>query len=149
QFPLARIEAGRPLPLAEGVNPAWAAAIATLHSAAVTPVFGPTKTSLTAAEWGDLNGKLAAYEAWRGGKAGGSVEALGLDRVKAILASNGKEALTALVAKDAALAPEAAAIAAVEKLLRYARDLRTLLHNFVNFADFYSRDRWAAFQAGV
>lgn len=149
QFPLARIEAGRPLPLAEGVNPAWAAAVAALHSAAATPVFGATKTTLTAAEWAELNGKLSAYEAWLAGKAGGSVEALGVERVKAILAGKGKEALTALVAKDAALAPEAAAISNLEKLLRLVRDLRTLLHNFVNFADFYSRDRWAAFQAGT
>ena len=149
QFPLARVEPGRALPLADGINPAWAGAIATFHAAAVTPAFGAAKTSLTAAEWTDLNGKLAAYEAWTFGRAGGSVEALGLDRVKAILASTGKDALTALVAQDAALAPEAAAIANVEKLLRYTRDLRALLHNFVNFADFYSRDRWAAFQAGT
>ena len=149
QFPLARVEPGRALPLADGINPAWAGAIATLHAAAVTPAFGAAKTSLTAAEWTDLNGKLAAYEAWTSGKAGGSVEALGLDRVKAILAGQGKAALTSLVAQDAALAPEAAAIANLEKLLRCTRDLRTLLHNFVNFADFYSRDRWAAFQAGT
>ncbi len=148
-FPLARVEPGRALPLADGVNPAWSAAIATLHSAAVTPAFGASKTSLTAAEWTDLNGKLAAYEAWTAGKAGGSVEVLGLDRVKAILAGQGKAALTALVAQDAALAPEAAAIANVEKLLRFTKDFRTLLHNFVNFADFYSRDRWATFQAGT
>lgn len=149
QFPLARIEAGRALPLAEGVNPAWASAIATLHATAVTPIFGAAKTSLTAAEWGDLNGKLAAYEAWLAGKAGGSVEALGIERVKAVLAGKGKETLTALVAQDTALAPEAAAISNLEKLLRFVRDMRTLLHNFVNFADFYSRDRWAAFQSGT
>ncbi len=149
QFPLARVEPGRALPLADGINPAWAGAIATLHSAAVTPAFGAAKTSLTAAEWADLNGKLAAYEAWTFGRAGGSVEILGLDRVKIILAGKGKEALTALVAQDAALAPEAAAIANVEKLLRYTKNFRELLHNFVNFADFYSRDRWATFQAGT
>jgi hypothetical protein len=33
--------------------------------------------------------------------------------------------------------------------VHYFRDMRTLLHNFVNFADFYSRDRWAVFQAGT
>jgi hypothetical protein len=149
QFPLARVEPGRALPLSDGVNPAWAGAIAALHAAAVTPAFGAGKTSLTAAEWADLNGKLAAYEAWTAGKTGGSVEALGLDRVKALLAGKGKETLTALVAQDAALAPEAAAIANLEKLLRCTRDLRTLLHNFVNFADFYSPNRLATFQAGT
>jgi hypothetical protein len=37
----------------------------------------------------------------------------------------------------------------LEKLVRYHRDLRTLLHNFVNFADFYAHDRLAVFQAGT
>ncbi len=53
------------------------------------------------------------------------------------------------MARDASLAPEFRAISDVEKLVRLHRDLRALLHNFVNFADFYSRDRYAAFQAGT
>ncbi len=148
-FPLARVEAGRALPLTEGVNPAWSAAVATLLAAAVTPHFGAGKTSLTSSEWEALNAKLAAHEAWTAAKAGAAVEPLGLARVNAILATKGPAALTALVVQDAALAPEVAAIANLEKLLRLTRDLRALLHNFVNFADFYSRDRWAAFQAGT
>lgn len=148
-FPLARIEAGRSLPLLEGVNPAWAAALAALHQAAVTPVFGAAKTTLTAAEWTALNAKFAAYETWLGGKAGTAVEQLGLARIKAILAGRGREALAALVAQDRALEPEFKAITDVDRLAHYHRDLRALLHNFVNFADFYSRDRWAVFQAGT
>ena len=69
--------------------------------------------------------------------------------MKAILAGKGREALIALIAQDAALAPEAAAISNLEKLLRFTHNFRELLHNFVNFADFYSRDRWATFQAGT
>jgi hypothetical protein len=69
--------------------------------------------------------------------------------VKAILAGKGREALAALRRPGQALAPEAAAITNLEKLAPLSRDFRTLLHNFVNFADFYSRDRWAAFQAGT
>ena len=148
-FPLARIEAGRPLPLLENVNPAWAAALATLHAKAVAPVLGAAKTSLTAEEWAALNARFAAYEAWLGGKAGATVEKLGLPRVKEILASGGRAALTALIAQDKALEPEFKAIADVERLTRYHRDLRALLHNFVNFADFYSRDRYAVFQSGT
>jgi hypothetical protein len=41
-FPLARIAADAPLPLLTGVNPAWAAALATLHAAVVTPAVHPT-----------------------------------------------------------------------------------------------------------
>jgi hypothetical protein len=148
-FPLARIEAGRPLPLREGVNPAWAAALATLHTAAVTPVLGAGKTALTEADWAALNAKFATYEAWLAGKAGRSVEKLGLARIKEILAGEGLDSLAPLVARDKALEPEFKAITDVNRLTHYHRDMRTLLHNFVNFADFYSRDKWAVFQAGT
>jgi hypothetical protein len=148
-FPLAAIEAARPLPLLEGVNPAWAAALATLHKAVVAPVLGAAKTSLTEADWLALNAKFAPYETWLGSKAGSAVEKLGLARIKEILAGNGKAALAALVARDQALEPEFKAISDVDRLTHYHRDLRALLHNFVNFADFYSRDRWAIFQAGT
>jgi hypothetical protein len=148
-FPLARVEGNRALPLLDGVNPAWAAALAALHAKVVAPVFGADKTTLTATEWADLNAKFAAYETWLGGKAGSAVEKLGLARVKEILAGKGRAALADLVAQDKALEPEFKAISDVERLARYYRDLRTLLHNFVNFADFYSRDRYAVFQAGT
>ncbi len=148
-FPLSRVAADGSLPLLTGVNPAWAAALATLHTAAVAPVYGVEKTSLTAAEWVALNAKFAAYETWLGGKAGGAVEKLGLDRAKEILGGPGRAALAALLVADAGLAPEFKAISDVERLVRYHRDLRALLHNFVNIADFYSRDRWAIFQAGT
>jgi hypothetical protein len=77
------------------------------------------------------------------------VEKLGLPHAKEILAGQGRAALTGLVAKDKELEPEFKAISDVERLARYHRDLRTLLHNYVNFADFYSRDRLAVFQAGT
>ena len=148
-FPLARIEAARPLPLFEGVNPAWAGALATLRAKAVAPVLGADHTTLTADEWQALNVTFAAYETWLDGKAGSTVEKLGLPRVKEILAGSGRAALAELVAQDKALEPEFKAISDVERLARYHRDLRTLLHNFVNFTDFYSPNRDAVFQAGT
>ncbi len=148
-FPLARIEANRPLPLLENVNPAWAAALATLHAKVVTPVLGAPKTQLTSDEWAALNARFAPYETWLGGKAGSEVEKLGLARIKEILAGPGRDALAKLVARDKELEPEFKAMADVERLARYYRDLRTLLHNFVNFADFYSPERYAVFQAGT
>lgn len=149
EFPLARINSQRTLPLLDEVNPAWVATLTALHSAAVAPIFGAEKVSLTEAEWKDLNAKFAAYETWLGGKAGSTVEKLGLARAKEILAGKGREELTALLAKDKALEPEFKAISAVDRLVRYHRDLRALLHNFVNFADFYSVATKAVFQAGT
>lgn len=148
-FPLSHIEAGRPLPLLTGVNPAWAAGLARLQREVVAPLFGARKVSLTEAEWLELNARLAALETWLGGKAGTAVRKLGLARVEEILGSGLRPALEALFARDQALALETEAVADLERLVRYHRDLRALLHNFVNFADFYARDRQATFQAGT
>jgi hypothetical protein len=147
-LPLARIEAGRALPLVDGLNPAWVAAVGGLASAAVTPILGP-KTSLTEADWAALQGKLAAYDAWTGLKAGGLVEKLGVARVRTILGGTAKETLAALIAKDKAEEGNVTAIAAVERLTRYVRDLHLLCTNFVNFKDFYDRGEPAIFQQGT
>ncbi|HEY5480231.1 MAG TPA: hypothetical protein VIL39_02000, partial [Verrucomicrobiae bacterium] len=69
--------------------------------------------------------------------------------VRQILASAAKDTLTKLVAEDKSLEPQFTAIAAVEKLARYNRDLYKLLNNFVSFRDFYGRKDKAIFQAGT
>lgn len=148
-FPLARIEPDQPLPLLHAVNPAWSDALAVLHTNAVAAIFGADQISLTFNQWLELTSRFAAYETWLGSKSGGAVEKLGLVRVKEILAGSGARSLAALIADDLALEPEYKAISDVERLVRYYRDLRTLLHNFVNFADFYSPNRLATFQAGT
>ncbi|TAJ21069.1 MAG: hypothetical protein EPO68_05500 [Planctomycetota bacterium] len=147
-FPVARVEAGRSLPLAEGVNPAWAGAIAELRAKAVKPLLGD-KSALSEADWSELKAKLAAHRAWASGKGGAVVEKLGLARVKEVLAGNAQAAIGALLAKDKALEPEANSIAAVDKLVRYRRDLHRLLTNYVNFRDFYDGGDAAIFQAGT
>ncbi|MEW6305108.1 MAG: hypothetical protein AB1705_16660 [Verrucomicrobiota bacterium] len=148
-LPLARVEAGRALPLKEGVNPAWAAAIDRLQREVITPLCGADKTSLTAGDWETIGAKLAGYEAWLGGKAGSVVEKLGIQRIEQILAGKTRDELNRLIASDKALEPEFAAIAAVDKLARLYRDLATLLNNFVSFPDFYSRQKKAIFQCGT
>ena len=100
-FPLAQVGANNALPLAQGVNPAWAGALATLQAAAVKPLLGE-KASLTEADWAALVAKLGAFDAWTGSKAGGSVEKIGLKRVREILGTKAKDTLTALIAKDKA-----------------------------------------------
>ena len=106
------------------------------------------KATLDAGEWDLISARFAAFESWFDGKKGAAVEKLGLNRVREILASNVKESLTALIAKDKALEQEANSIASVDKLVRYHRDLFTLLNNFVSFQDFYSPGTQAIFQVG-
>jgi len=148
-LPLARIEAARPLPLRDGVNPAWSGSVGTFHTAVVTPLLGAAKTALTEAEWTELKARFVGYEAWIAAKGGAAVEALGIERVRAILASGAKDEIARLLAKDLALAGEMAAIENVDRLVRYQRDLARLLKNFVNFADFYDPAYPAIFQAGT
>lgn len=147
-FPLARIEAGRALPLTEGLNPSWAGPMAVFVSAVVQPTLG-SRSSLSEADWQQITAKFAAYAAWESEKHGAKVESLGVARVREILAGSAQSALNALVAEDAAVAPAMNAIDNVERLARYHRDLVLLLNNFVAFRDFYSRERPAVFQAGT
>lgn len=148
-FPLSRIEPNKPLPLLEGVNPAWAAPLARLHSAAVVPLLGEGTVYLTEANWVTLGEKLRPYEAWVGTRPTSPVAALGIERVDAILSGSGREALDALFKEDKLLAPRVSAAADVERLALFCRDLGTILRNFVNFLDFYSRTKPAIFQAGT
>ncbi|HUA68133.1 MAG TPA: hypothetical protein VMA13_06255 [Candidatus Saccharimonadales bacterium] len=147
-FPLAQIAAGKALPLQNGLNPAHADAIAALRADAVKPLLGE-KSELAEADWLALQSRLAPFETWSAGKVGAAVEKLGIKRVREILASPAKENITALIAKDQALEPEATAIANVEKLVRFVRDLRLLCVNFVNFKDLYDGGQQAIFQCGA
>jgi hypothetical protein len=77
------------------------------------------------------------------------VEKLGLKRVREILAGEAKARIIALIGEDKKLEPEFNAIATVERLVRYHRDLYQLCNNFVSFHDFYSRKQKGIFQAGT
>jgi hypothetical protein len=147
-LPLAQVGATTPLPLTQGINPAWANAIAALQSLAITPLLG-AKAVLTEADWNALTGKLAAFDAWNASKTGGLVEKIGLARAREILASKAKETLTALIARDKAEEGNSTAVIGLHRLIHYHRDLAKLCRNFVNFADFYGRKDKAIFQAGT
>jgi len=71
------------------VNPAWAGALAALQAVAVKPLLGE-KNSIAEADWAALNARLAPFETWSAGKVGASVEKLGLQRVREILAGDAK-----------------------------------------------------------
>lgn len=146
-LPLATIGVGKPLPLEGGINPAWVARISRLRTAVIQPLFGD-KAALDASEWDLISARFAAFESWFDRKKGATVEKLGLTRIREILAGNLKESLAALIEKDKALEQEANGIASVDKLVRYHRDLFTLLNNFASFQDFYSPGTKAIFQVG-
>jgi len=146
-LPIARIEAGAALPLANAVNPAWEAALAALATAAVTPLLGASG-ALAESDWRVLLAKLAAYETWHAAKPTDLVEPIGIERLRAVIAGDAERELARLFERDLAIKPEVDGIADIEKLCRYQRDLAKLLHNYVNFSEFYAR-KGAVFQAGT
>ena len=147
-FPLAQVAPAKPLALKEGLNPAWAAAMDRFQADVIRPMLNGT-SAITESDWSLIATKFAPYQSWTAAKAGAAVEKLGLPRVREVLAGKSKETITALIARDKALQPESDAITAVDKLIRYYRDLYKLVNNFVSFRDFYSRKDKAIFQAGT
>lgn len=63
-LPLAKVgTGGTALPLADGVNPAWAGALAALREQVVVPVLG-ARDVLAESDWNALKEKFAPYAAW-------------------------------------------------------------------------------------
>lgn len=147
-LPLARIEPDGALPLREGINPAWADAIERLRADVLAPLLGKKET-LSREDWQSVSARFAALEAWRSAKKGESVEKLGIARLKEILQGPYRETVYDLLARDKALQAEADTIDNVDRLVRYHRDLYTLVRNFVSFTDFYDPKSHAIFQAGT
>ena len=145
-YPIARITGKAELDLEAAINPAWAAQFNVIKG-----VVEAGKKSLTEADWAAIGAKFAAYTAWKGAKAGASVEGLTLDKVNALLKQDQKQALLDLVAQDIALKEEAENIEMVNKFLHVLRDLYRLLKNFITFQDFYNKDKQvgAIFQSGT
>jgi hypothetical protein len=70
-------------------------------------------------------------------------------RLEQLYGDDTRERLAALIERDLAAETSAANIDALERLVRYQRDLVTLLRNFVTLSDFYAGERKAIFQAGT
>lgn len=144
-FPLAKIESEKPLSLVAGINPAWKAKVEKFRTLISTE---DEHATLEEKEWNDLKSKFAVYEAWKAEKTGNEVELLGFERIQTILEENRKAELIVLIEEDKKLEEEANNLILVQQMVRYHRDLFTLLNNFVTFSDFYRPDSDAIFQAG-
>ena len=147
-FPLATVEANKPLPLSAGVNPAWQTRLEAFRAQVVQPLLGNAGI-LSDSEWEALCARFAAFETWQAGKPQGNVEQLGIDRIREIISAGRRQQIDTLIAQDKAVEAEVKAIRSVEKLLHYKRDLFKLVNNFVSFRNFYTGRDKAIFQVGT
>jgi hypothetical protein len=147
-LPLAAVAAGKSLPLIKAVNPAWAAAISNLKVQVIEPLLG-SRDDISAQDWLVVTARLAPWRSWQLARPDTAVHKLGIERLQEIVDGDGQSRINALIAQDLAAKPFADTIDAVEQLVRYQRDLVTLLRNFVTLSDFYRGQKKAIFQAGT
>ncbi|MEW6648543.1 MAG: hypothetical protein AB1450_15210 [Pseudomonadota bacterium] len=148
EFPLAAVTAEAALPLSQGVNPVWRAALEQFRSAVVVPLLGE-RMVLSEEDWQTVQAQLAPYAAWLAAQPGATLERFDAAQLQALLAGDARARIAALIEQDLSLKPEVEAMEQVERLVRYVRDLCVLLRNYISFADFYSGKRKAIFQAGT
>lgn len=148
RLPLANVVAGRDLPLQDGLNPAWMAAMSAFREKVVLPLLGE-KSSLTVADWALLVEKFAPYHAWLAEKPALAIDVLDAGRVAVLAGNDTRERLLAEVAHDKSVAAEAEGLLDVDRIVRFQKNLVTLLNNFISFRDFYTRRDKAIFQAGT
>lgn len=147
-YPIAKIEAEGSLPLGEGINPAWEKQIEKFKKLTLKKLF-PNHKTLSENDWSKVKSAFKAYAKWCAEKEGTEVEGLGISRVRDLLHPDIKAELDELFEQEASLSSEADHIILVDKLVRYHRDIFTLLKNFVTFFDFYTPGSKAIFQAGT
>lgn len=109
----------------------------------------PNKENLSENEWNEISKSFAPYEKWISEKKGNRVESIGAQKINEILSTQKFKGIEELIAKDIAVKEEADNIILVDQLVRYHRDIFTLLKNFVTFYDFYTPGTKAIFQAGT
>jgi len=148
-LPLARVTGGLEFSLVSGINPEWTDRITAFKDKVVDPLSEEASEKLTLSGWTQLRGRFSRFRAWHEAKPATGVEALGIQRIQELLASDHEEKLKELLAKELTMSGKLKAVAEVEKLARMNRDLMRLLRNFVNFSDFYEENQEAVFQAGT
>lgn len=148
-LPLSAVTTDSILVLNQGINPAWASRMQEFADKVLTPLLGEPCNELSLTLWQNISAQLAAWRNWMAARPDTSVHELSLTQLQQFLASDLPAKLEALIAEDLAACTFANNLHALEKLVRYQRDLVTLLRNFVSFSDFYQGKQKAIFQAGT
>ena len=147
-LPLALVGKDKPLPLDGALNPSWSERIARLREVVVLPLLGE-RESLAEADWNALSERFTRYRAWIAEQPDTPLASVAPELLRAMLADDTRQRIESLIEQDLAAETAAEQVESVERLVRYHRDLVTLLRNFVSLSDFYCGQAKAIFQAGT
>jgi hypothetical protein len=148
ELPLSFVDTTMKLNIQGKINPSWSDEIEAFKKMIVAPLFGDV-SRIDESQWRLICEKFSLFNEWQARKPITRVEELGYDLIKKYVNEEYQQQLTGLIAKDMELEEEANSVADVDKLVRYYRDIYTLISNFVTFNDFYSLKSNAVFQSGV
>ena len=125
-FPLALVSADARLPLVDGINPAWQAAMADFAAQVVAPLLGKDVTQLDYSQWQGLKAAFNAYEQWLAAEKGASLKGICADELRGWADPKWQAALDDLMQKDLAMAPAVKAFADVKNPPAAAEPEKTL-----------------------
>ncbi len=146
KLPIVKLNTTGIIDLAEGVNPTWSAECNTFKSLVLEKLYDSAQ--ITIQQWRNIVDKFSAFGTWQKSKPETKVSQIEVAKLKEISIEANKQMLIDLLAKDSEMKSKVENFAAVEKLVRFSRDLFKLLKNFVSFQDFYSRGKKGIFQYG-
>ncbi|MDT0137800.1 hypothetical protein [Acidovorax sp. PRC11] len=147
-LPLAPFTQDGDLPLVRGINPAWTAAVEALREKVLQPLLGTDAESLSEADWKRVLAALQPCLKQLSARPATRLDTLDAGTIRQLHGSGVRERVMDLIAQDEAEKAHNGHTFALEKLLRFKRDLLKLLNNFVSFSAFYQREG-AIFQAGT
>ena len=146
-LPLASAAVDKPLPLTQGINPAWKAKLQAFAEDAVIPLLGQ-KEHITQDEFTLIVQKLAPYQERLNSKPTTSAALLSVPFLQALTNGEKQGEVSSLIRYALTIEKERGNVSNLEKLVLLRRDFVTLLKNYISFSDFYE-GKGSVFQAGV
>ena len=146
-LPLASAAVDKPLPLTQGINPAWKAKLQAFAEDAVIPLLGQ-KEHITQDEFTLIVQKLKPYQERLNSKPGSSVSLLSQPFLQALINGEKQGEVSSFIRYALTIEKERGNLSNLEKLVLLRRDFATALKNYISFSDFYE-GKGSVFQAGV
>lgn len=146
--PLALPTAAGAIPLGQPVNPVYRDAFEELRTRVLARALPPGTAQLTRAQWRQVKATFDGYFAWQKAKPPEPFDALGEERVKALVEGPLPARLLHFISVDKAAAPALEQVSQLEQLILYQRWLIELVNNFVNFSAIYRPSEQALIEVG-
>lgn len=130
------------------INPVYRASLEALRAGVLSKTIGPAARELTRAAWRETKAIFAGFMQWQKDKPAEPFDAIGEDKLKALLAGPLPARIAHFIGVDKAVADNIAQLAELDKLIVMQRWLIEMVNNFVNFSSVYHPEATALVEMG-